>query len=98
MADPQPEPHDEENSSLQGYFEWQVTTLMLAYDLSDPIDPGDEPRVEQRRDAVAEEVGQMVRDLLPQEYLDNPEKDFTPELMMRITRATLKRAVEVAQI
>lgn len=94
MADPQP--HDEGESSLQGYYEWQVTTLMLAYDLVDPIDPGDEQRVEQRRDAVAEEVGQLVRDLLPQEHLDDPEKDFPPELMMRITRATLQRAVAIA--
>ncbi len=89
------EPHGEDNNALQGYYDWQVTTLMLAYDLVDPIDPGDEARVEERRDAVAEEVGQLVRDLLPQEYLDNPEKDFTPELMMQITRTTLKRAMEV---
>ena len=94
MAEPQP--HGEEESSLQGYYEWQVTTLMLAYDLTDPVTPGDEQRVEQRRDAVAEEVGQLVRDLLPQEYLDHPEKDFPPALMMQITRATLQRAVEIA--
>ena len=30
--------HDEDNP-LQGYFDWQVTTLMLAHDLSNPI-PG----------------------------------------------------------
>lgn len=90
------QPPEEQQSSLQGYYEWQVTTLMLAYDLVDPIPPGDEQRVEQRRDAAAEEVRQLVRDLLPQEYLDDPEKDFPPELMMRITRTTLQRAIEIA--
>jgi len=40
----------------------------------------------------------MVRGMLPQEYLDDPEKDFPPELMMQITRATLQRAAEIAGI
>lgn len=95
MSGHQPGAGDNE-SPLQNYYEWQVSTLMLAYDLADPITPGDDQRLEARRQAIAEEVGQMVRDLLPPEYLENPEKDFPPELMMQITRATLQRAMEVA--
>lgn len=87
-----------QEDSLQGYYEWQVTTLMLAHDLHDPVSPHDSERIEARRTKVAEEVGQLVRDLLPREYLENPEMDFPPELMMRITRATLKRAAEIAGI
>ena len=94
MAESQPE--NAQESPLQGYYEWQVSTLMLAYDLAEPISPGDDEQVQQRRDAIEEEVGRMVRELLPQEYLDDPEKDFPPELMMQITRATLKRAADVA--
>ena len=97
MAEPQ-QPANENDTPLQNYYEWQVSTLMLAYDLSDPLPPGDEQQLEQRRQAVAEEVGRLVRDLLPQEYLDDPERDFPPELMMQITRATLKRAAEVARL
>ena len=98
MADTPNADEQPQEGPLQGYYEWQVTTLLLAYDLSDPITPGDDERIEQRRDDVAEEVGRMVRGMLPQEYLDNPEKDFPPELMMQITRATLQRAAEIAGI
>ncbi|MEX0655469.1 MAG: hypothetical protein WD534_13390 [Phycisphaeraceae bacterium] len=85
-------------SPLQGYFEWQVTTLMLAYDLVDPIPRADEDAASQRRDQISEELGVMVQSLLPQEYLDNPDRDFPPEIMMAITRATLARAAEIAGI
>lgn len=87
---------NDQDNPLQGYFEWQVTTLMLAHDLQSPIDPKDQDAIAARRGEVAEEVGQMVRDLLPKEYLEDQERDFPPELMMEITRATLQRAVSIA--
>lgn len=87
-----------EENPLMSYYEWQLTTLMLAHDLANPIPPQDQDRVDQRRDDVAQEVGEVVRSVLPQEYLDNPERDFPPELMMQITRATLKRASEIAGV
>lgn len=92
--------HDEHTPAqanpLEGYFEWQVATLMLAYDLAEPIPAGREDLVSERRQRVEQEVRQMVLDLLPQEYIDQPEKDFPPELMMQITRATLLRACQIA--
>jgi hypothetical protein len=33
---------------------------------------------------------------LPQRYKDNPQLDWPPEVMMAITRATLRRASEIA--
>lgn len=96
MSETQPPP--DEGGPLLNYYEWQVSTLLLAYDLADPLPPKEEQRLEARREAVAEEVGALVRGLLPQEYLENPEKDFPPELMMQITRATLKRAAEIADL
>ena len=96
---PEPDPGQKQDDSgdyYQNYYQWQMSTLMLAYDLADPIAPEDHARLEERRDAISEELGRMVRELLPPEYLEDPERDFPPELMMRITRATLKRAAEVA--
>ena len=87
-----------EGDGLMGYYEWQVTTLMLAYDLVDPVPSENDQRIEQRRSEVMQEVSDLVRQLLPQEYLDNPERDFPPEVMMRITRATLARAVDIADL
>ncbi len=84
--------------SLQSYYDWQMSTLMLAYDLVEPLPQGDDEAVEARRDQVAQELAEMVQDLVPAEYLEDPDKDFPPELMMKITRATLQRAADIAGI
>ncbi|MEX0744699.1 MAG: hypothetical protein WD118_03780 [Phycisphaeraceae bacterium] len=89
---------DGEPNPLQGYYEWQVTTLLLAYDLAEPMPRDDEDEAQRRRERVEQELGELVQGLLPQEYLDHPERDFPPEIMMAITRATLRRASEVAGI
>ena len=43
-------------STLQGYFDWQVNTLMLAYDLNDPLSSADPDAGERRRRSIEEEV------------------------------------------
>ena len=83
---------------LQSYYEWQVTTFMLAYDLSDPIPRTQSHRVEARRNQVEDEVKDMVLKIIPRKYQDDPTLDWPPELMMQITRATLKRAGEIAGV
>jgi len=81
---------------LQGYYEWQVTTLLLAYDLAEPIARGDDETAQQRRQQVEGEVSELTFNQLPQRYKDNPELDWPGEVMMAITRATLQRANEIA--
>lgn len=92
------DPHDHENNPLQGYFEWQVTTFMLAYDLNDPIIPGpdEEEQANRRRRAVEIEVSDMVKAILPRELLEDETAQWTRDTMTTITRATLKRAAEIA--
>lgn len=88
-----------ETNPLQGYFEWQVTTFMLAHDLSEPITPGPgaEDQANGRRRATELEVSNMVRNLLPKEMLDE-SAEWDREVMTMITRATLKRAAEIAGV
>ena len=81
---------------LQGYYEWQITTLLLAYDLAEPIARGDDDTAEQRRRQVEGEVSELTLDQLPQRYKDNPELDWPRDVMMAITRATLTRAARIA--
>ena len=90
--------HDDSpsESAMQGYYDWQVTTLMLAYDLNDPIDAADPDAGEQRRRSIEEEVRAMTLSVVPDIYKNDPNLDWPPELMMSITRVTLKRAAEVA--
>lgn len=85
---------DHETNPLQGYFEWQVTTLMLAYDLSDPIH--DEKAANARRRRIELEVGELSRAALPKHLLEDEHAPWDPSVMPGITRATLQRAAEIA--
>lgn len=93
MTDPSA---DHSTNPLQGYFEWQVTTLMLAYDLSDPIH--DEEAANARRRRIELEVGELSRAVLPKELLEDEHAQWDPSIMPAITRATLKRAAEIAGV
>lgn len=87
---------NESESALQGYYDWQVTTLMLAYDLNDPIDASDPDAGENRRRSIEEEVRKLTLEVVPDIYKNDPKLDWPPELMMAITRTTLKHAADIA--
>ncbi len=85
-------------STMQGYYDWQVTTLMLAYDLNDPIDPKSPDAGEKRRRSIEEEVRKLTLAQVPDIYKSDPSLDWPPSVMMAITRATLQQAAEVSLI
>lgn len=85
-----------EENPLQGYFDWQVTTLMLAYDLHDPIARDDHEAAEDRRRQIVHEVSRISLEVLPQKYRDNPNLDWPPSVMMLLTRTTLAYAAGIA--
>jgi hypothetical protein len=90
---PQENTHDD--NPLQGYFDWQVTTLLLAYDLVDPI-PGDAAKaIEERRTKTEQEVRELSLAVIPEKYKADPSLDWPPDVMMAITRATFKRVNEI---
>lgn len=91
------EEHPSDNP-LQGYYDWQVTTIMLARDLAEPLKPGDEASHQQRRQQVEDEVKAFSLEIIPQRFLDDPSLPWPPDLMMRITRETLRRAAAEAGI
>ena len=90
--------HDHDDNPLQGYFDWQVTTLMLAHDLSDPIAGDDEDAHHHRRHQVEDEVRTLTLGLLPEQYKHDATLAWPPELMMSITRMTLKQAAKIAGV
>ena len=86
----------EADNPLQGYYDWQVTTVMLAYDLAEPIPGGDEELRRKRRADVEEEVRRLSLAVVPDVYRNDPNLDWPPEVMMDITRSTLLHAAQVA--
>lgn len=80
-----------------GYYEWQVQTLMLAYDLVEPLRRGDEAAADARRERIELELRELVLPLLPPDVVQDPSRDIPPEVVMQMTRATLRRALDIAE-
>ncbi|MEM6550882.1 MAG: hypothetical protein AAF750_01910 [Planctomycetota bacterium] len=84
---------DKEENPLQSYYEWQVTTVMLARDLVEPLPEGaDEDAAMNRRMQVEREVSTMTMQLVPPELQKNPNLDWPAELMRAISAATIRYA------
>ncbi|XAL99803.1 hypothetical protein OT109_00130 [Phycisphaeraceae bacterium D3-23] len=95
MTEHDPGDHD---NPLQGYFDWQVTTLMLARDLSEPVSATDEAAQHQRRHDTENLVRELTLGVLPEQYKHDANLAWPPELMMQITRETLRKATNLAGI
>lgn len=74
------------------YYEWQLSTLMLAYDVVEPIARDDEQALAQRQNACQQELHELAMAVIPEDYRANPQMDFPPEVVVRLTVATLARA------
>ena len=83
------------SSSTHSYYDWQVSTLMLAYDFAEPIARTDDERLARRQQDVEMELHRIAHAVLPQAYRENPQLDFPPEVVMAMTRATLRRAAVI---
>ena len=86
------------HEGTHSYFDWQVSTLMLAYDVADPISRGEEARIAERQRAVEREIHDLAQATIPPAYKENPGLDFPPAVVMMLTRATLRRAATVVGV
>lgn len=77
------------------YYDWQMSTLLLAYDAIEPISRDDVKAQMERESKVDRELYELVHATLPQSYKDNPSAEFPPEIVMLLTRATLDRAYAI---
>lgn len=83
------------SEGTHSYYDWQVSTLMLAYDVAEPIGRDDLARMEQRQRSVEMELHDMVHRVLPKQYMENPQRDFPPDMVALLTKATIARAAEI---
>lgn len=84
-----------QSHGTHSYFDWQVSTLMLAYDAVEPLSRADDAALETREKAVQRELYELVHALLPDEYLKNPQADFPPEIVTILTKGTIARAAQI---
>jgi hypothetical protein len=81
--------------ATHSYYDWQVSTLMLAYDAVDPIPRSQDARLAERQQAVEKEIHALAHATIPAAYRENPRLEYPPAVIILLTRATLKRAAEV---
>ena len=84
-----------EQTGTHSYYDWQVSTLMLAYDVVDPLDRDDVASQQKRAQACEEEVRKIALAIIPSDYQRDPSREFPPELVVEMTRATLRRAAHI---
>jgi len=83
------------SSTSHSYYDWQLSTLLLAYDAVDPIRRDDTTKAEQRQKSVEKELYDLVHATLPRSYLDSPHQDFPADVVVLLTKATLRRAAQI---
>ncbi len=83
------------SQQTHSYYEWQVSTLMLAYDVVDPLPRDADKKITARQVKVEEEVRDLAHKAIPPTYRDNPQMEFPPAIVMMLTKATIRRASEI---
>jgi hypothetical protein len=83
------------SSPTHSYYDWQLSTLLLAYDAVDPIARDDHAALTARQQRAELELHDLARAILPADYLANPTADFPPAVVVDMTRATLRRAAAI---
>jgi hypothetical protein len=77
------------------YYDWQLSTLMLAYDVVEPISRHDVEALARRQQSCEEELHAIAHAVIPDDYRANPQRDFPPEIVQRMTVATITRAAVI---
>ena len=85
----------DESRGTHSLYDWQLSTLMLAYDAADPIDRADGEAMRRREQAVMQELQQIAVRVVPKEYWEDAGKPLTPQLAHDLTKAVIRRAAEV---
>lgn len=81
--------------ATHSYLDWQISTLMLAHDAVNPVGRDDIAAQAARQQEVEREIHALAMSAIPQSYRDNPQQDFPPEIVVLLTKATLRRAAEI---
>ena len=80
------------------YLDWQISTLMLAHDVRQPLSRDDHAGQEKRQRQCEVEARDIAMSVIPADFQNDPTKEFPPRLVMEMTKATLARAAVIAGI
>ena len=86
------------DNGTHGYLDWQISTLMLARDVRQPLSRDDHEAQEKRQRQCELEARDIALSVIPADFQSDPSKEFPPRLVMEMTKATLARAAILAGI
>ena len=89
---------DNASNGTHSYLDWQISTLMLAHDVQQPLSRDDHAAQEKRQRQCELEARDIALSVIPPDFQSDPSKDFPPRLVMEMTKATLARAAILAGI
>ena len=88
----------DESHGTHSYHDWQVSTLMLAYDAAEPLSRDDVEAQQQRQRRCELEVRDIALSVIPEDFQSDPSREFPAALVIQMTKATLARAAVIAGI
>ena len=77
------------------YYDWQVSTLMLAHDVVRPLSRHDAAGQQKRMGECEREVREVAMSVIPPDFQRDPGRELPPDIIVAMTKATLRRASEI---
>ena len=84
-----------ESGGTHSYYDWQVSTLLLAYDVNEPLPREDVAGLQKRQQHCELEVREIAIKVIPPDFQRDPVRELPPDVVIGMTRATLRRAAEI---
>lgn len=82
-------------SGTHSYYDWQLSTLLLAYDAADPLPRSDSEGLARRQQHCEREVREIALSVIPPDFQRDPTRQIPPHVAVEITRATVRRAAQI---
>jgi hypothetical protein len=89
---------DSNAGGTHSYYDWQVSTLLLAYDAIEPLSRNDVAGLQKRQADCEHEVREIALTVIPADYQRDPVRELPAEVVVNMTRATLRRAAEIVGV
>lgn len=77
------------------YYDWQLSTLMLAYDVIDPLHREDDEGLAARQQGCELELREMALSIIPADVQADAARELPAEVVYALTRATIARAAAI---
>jgi len=91
-------PPSAQATGQHSYYDWQLATLMYAYDVAEPISGTDKELLAKRMQSCEFELYELAKAVIPEGYWQDQGLSLSSEVVMLLTQATIIRAAEIMKL